>query len=541
MDSLISPRRNNRFHVTDIGILIFLLLFIALVALKFFDLSKPPFEDAAILMRYAENFAQGHGIVWNIGDKPVDGATDFLFMISLGLLVKVGMSLEFAARFIGFSSHVVTVWIVYLSLRKLFHAHLLPALVTSLYLAVGPGLYYVATYFGTPFFALFACITWYFALTIILNAEVRGSTLLFVTAALITALIRPEGVILSSLMLLAIVYINGLRKSRYTVLCYLGIFLLFGGLYFLWRWRYFGFPLPNAFYKKGGGHIYPNSLVESIGNTIKLCFPFLPAFIIGLYSRKTLRFAIGFSIPIIGFASAFVLISNEMNWAARFQYALLPIVLMSWWPLIGAIKEDLCLPKWNKLILQKQVAVILLVMAFSVGLIGYRCRATIHHQYYKDGRYDIAVMLSEYRDKHFTIATTEAGLLPLYSHWKALDAWGLNDSWIAHNGGITEEYLARFKPHIIMFNVGLSPLVSWEGSGAWFETVTTLKKYAEKNGYVLAAEFGAGPYSTHYYYVRSDFPESSEIISHIQTMDYRWYANGRKSINYALFTAKQKQ
>jgi len=214
---------------------------------------------------------------------------------------------------------------------------------------------------------------------------------------------------------------------------------------------------------------------------------------------------------------------------------------MSWWPLIGAIKEDLCLPKWNKLILQKQVAVILLVMAFSVGLIGYRCRATIHHQYYKDGRYDIAVMLSEYRDKHFTIATTEAGLLPLYSHWKALDAWGLNDSWIAHNGGITEEYLARFKPHIIMFNVGLSPLVSWEGSGAWFETVTTLKKYAEKNGYVLAAEFGAGPYSTHYYYVRSDFPESSEIISHIQTMDYRWYANGRKSINYALFTAKQKQ
>ena len=38
-----------------------------------------PHEDAAILMRYADHFANGHGLVWNIGDDPVDGATDFLF------------------------------------------------------------------------------------------------------------------------------------------------------------------------------------------------------------------------------------------------------------------------------------------------------------------------------------------------------------------------------------------------------------------------------------------------------------------------------
>ena len=41
--------------------------------------------------------------------------------------------------------------------------------------------------------------------------------------------------------------------------------------------------------------------------------------------------------------------------------------------------------------------------------------------YAKDGRYDVAVMLSKYADRHYTIATTEAGLLPLYSGWRAID------------------------------------------------------------------------------------------------------------------------
>jgi len=528
---------NNLRRMRDVGVLFFLFLFMALFTIKLVDLSIAPFEDAAMLMRYAEHFAQGHGIVWNIGEKPVDGATDFLFMILLGSFVKVGMSLEFAVRFIGFSSHVLTVCIVYLAARKLFQAPVWAAIVTSLYLAVGPGLYYVAAYFGTTCFALFACITWYVALAIILNGETRTGSLLFAIAALTTSLFRPEGVILSILMLLAVIYIKGLRRSRYTIFCFLGVFLLLGGLYFLWRWQYFGFPLPNPYYRKGGDfNLY--SLKNSIINTIRLCLPFLPAFIIGLYSAKTLRLTIGFLILIIGFTSAFVLISDEMNFDARFQYVLLPLVLMSWWPLIRAIKEDWRFPKWNELTLRKRATLVLFIIVLSIGIIGYqgmKGRAT----YYQDGRYDVARMLSDYRDKGYIIATTEAGLLPLYSHWKALDAWGLNDQWIAHNGRITEEYLALFKPHIIVFHGHFSPLVSCEGlTGSFFEMVMTLKRYAEKNGYVLAAAFGESPYDTHYYYVRSDFPESSEIISRIRSTNYTWNSSGRKSINYALLVAK---
>lgn len=75
-----------------------ILVVLTLFAVKFVDFTVLLNEDAAILMRHAVQFAHGHGIVWNIGEQPVDGATDFLFMVLVGLLVRAGMTLEFATR-----------------------------------------------------------------------------------------------------------------------------------------------------------------------------------------------------------------------------------------------------------------------------------------------------------------------------------------------------------------------------------------------------------------------------------------------------------
>ncbi len=58
------------------------------------------------------------------------------------------------------------------------------------------------------------------------------------------------------------------------------------------------------------------------------------------------------------------------------------------------------------------------------------------------------------------MATSEAGLLPLYSQWNAIDTWGLNDEWIAHHGEITADYLDRYKPELIIFHAHFSPLSS---------------------------------------------------------------------------------
>jgi hypothetical protein len=237
------------------------------------------------------------------------------------------------------------------------------------------------------------------------------------------------------------------------------------------------------------------------------------------------------SIPPSGFALAFVLISDEMNYAARFQYVVLPLVLMSLWPLATGIKEHLRLPKWGDVGHAKRMAVTLLATTLSLGMIVYG-QITSRAAYSRDGKYDMAVMLSEYSSKGFTMATTEAGLLPLYSRWRAIDTYGLNDPWIAHHGGVTAQYLDLSRPHVVMFHAYFSPHVVPSGAGKWFTMTETLHEYAENSGYVLAAAFGASPHNTHYYYVRSDFPESAEIIARIRSMDYVW--DGAKATDYAM-------
>jgi hypothetical protein len=148
-------------------------------------------------------------------------------------------------------------------------------------------------------------------------------------------------------------------------------------------------------------------------------------------------------------------------------------------------------------------------------------------------------LLSEYRGKGYVIATTEAGLIPYYSGWSAIDTWGLNDQFIAHNGGLTAEYLDRYKPHVIMFHDYYSPLVPPKLTEAnlaqpWFRMTITMKEYAESNGYILAAIYGDSPYDAHYYYVRPDFEDSERIVEQISSMKrYYWFATGKRALNYA--------
>src|SRR5512135_3362470 len=91
-----------------------------LYAARFVDFNVPPYEDAAILMRYAEHLAHGYGIVWNIGEHPVDGATDFLFMAASAALIRIGVPVGRSIRALGLLSHLATVVLVYWANRRIW-------------------------------------------------------------------------------------------------------------------------------------------------------------------------------------------------------------------------------------------------------------------------------------------------------------------------------------------------------------------------------------------------------------------------------------
>ncbi|MBK6681407.1 MAG: hypothetical protein IPG53_16040 [Ignavibacteriales bacterium] len=81
---------------------------------------------------------------------------------------------------------------------------------------------------------------------------------------------------------------------------------------------------------------------------------------------------------------------------------------------------------------------------------------------YGDGRYDVGIILSEYQNKGYKIACSEAGLIPFYSKLTTLDTWGLNDQEIAHSGLISNSILSKFNPDLIMFHAAFSPLTTPE-------------------------------------------------------------------------------
>ena len=251
-----AEERPARFDWRDAATGLLLLLFVGWYVWAELDLRGRPEEDAAMLMRYSRHLAAGHGIVWNIGEKPVDGATDFLFMVVLAAVHGLGLSLETAARAIGlFAAHAATVWLVFWSARRVFGASRQWALVPAVFsvsapaCGISPRLRHAAL---RP-----ARDPWYVAWrTATSHAPTAG-------AGAPRARLRARGArdgpraargrLPRRLHAARRARRSGRARNAGDPDALPVVFLTLGLLYFLWRWQYFGYPLPNPFYKKGGG------------------------------------------------------------------------------------------------------------------------------------------------------------------------------------------------------------------------------------------------------------------------------------------------
>ena len=501
----------------------------------FVNYSIPPFEDAAMIMRYAEHLAAGHGIVWNIGEPPVDGATDFLFLLIVsGLHGLLNIEIEYVIRGVAFTAHYLTVGLIFLFMRKQQGAPLTASFFTALYFAIGPGLFYTAAYFGTPVFGLFIAASWMLAQRII--AQQGASTGLIIGYTLCcftTGMIRPEGVLICIFMALTILVTVPLKNIKSLVITYIVAHLVLGAAYIAWRWSYFGHPLPNPFYKKGGGSLHMIGLQRSLENSLSFLYLAIPTYIYGLINSSTRRLAIGFGVTIGGTMAMWMLLSNEMNFGGRFQYPIFIMGILIWYPLVKPLFE-----KASASNLRPTKLTGVLVLVLIVATLGHRATISQKATYFPDGRLPTAKFLNQFEDKGYTVLTTEAGLIPFYSKWRAIDSWGLNDLWIAHNGIITPEYIAENSPDVALVNsIYFSPLfppdkITWP-TNKWHEHVMVLHNYMQTAGYTLAAAYGNRIQSAHYYWVKPGIEDHDAIVEGIRNIDYHWYEDGKKAKDFS--------
>lgn len=212
-------------------------------------------DDAYISFVFSENLAEHGELVFNPGQTPVEGYTNFLWTFLLGVLMVVGLPPEVTSLVLGTafalgSMAVALRLLSYLTRDQGPWNHMAGGL-----LALSSGFAcWSSGGLETQMFSFFV--------TLALYAYVRGDEnsrylrLLGVSLAL-AAMTRPEGLLITALIgghrfLLNVIRDRRLKPTRDELVC-MGLFLLVWAPWFLWRSWYYGHLFPNTYYVKAAG------------------------------------------------------------------------------------------------------------------------------------------------------------------------------------------------------------------------------------------------------------------------------------------------
>jgi hypothetical protein len=201
-------------------------------------------DDAFISFRYAENLAHGHGLVYNLGER-VEGYTNFLWTLLLGLFAALGMRPEPVAKVLGLACACAALVPIYLLSQRLRPLRWAPCIATWL----------CASSFMFSGYAVFGLETPLFVLLVLTGTEMffregeredirPWSGLVFALAALT----RPE----APLFLLLLYIWKDERLFTKKSLIRGALFLTPVLLHLAFRRLYYGAFVPNTLSAKTG-------------------------------------------------------------------------------------------------------------------------------------------------------------------------------------------------------------------------------------------------------------------------------------------------
>ncbi len=157
-------------------------------------------EDAFITFRFARHLAQGYGIVWNVGEAPVEGYTNFLWMVMCALMLRAGLDVVVLSRVVGIIASIVTMGYTYRFARSILGLAGGYAVIPCLFLAVsGPFATWASSGMETNLFCMLILMGCYYLASSFRSGSSGGFILAFV-AVLLATLTRPEGFVAFSVI-----------------------------------------------------------------------------------------------------------------------------------------------------------------------------------------------------------------------------------------------------------------------------------------------------------------------------------------------------
>lgn len=394
--------------------LLFALVTLAALAYSIYQIADSPrwlVDDAYILFRYAENLAVHGELNWNPGENPTEGYTGIALVWLLAVGIKAGISPVILTHAIGILFYFLGAVILFLAFRGF---NLASTVGLALYLTAP--FYYIHAWSGLETTMFTTAII--FAIYCLTARRER----LFIFSILFLSLVRPEGILLAVLLL---PLFRPFRRRR--ILWYLIPF----GVYFIWRWSYYGRFLPNTFYAK----VAAETEEDTLGFLAKFASSYLrlPGLLALIYvSWESVR-KHRLLVAAATFFTAACLITYlsshlVMNYQYRFFVAFYALAILA----LGLI-----LLRAERNARTVLLALVLIVPQLMINtdrsVISYsRLYASGHQQLLEDEHIPLGNYLREHvPPNEWLVVHKDAGSIPYHSKLKTVDFGRLNDEFLA--------------------------------------------------------------------------------------------------------------
>lgn len=409
-----------------------LMLFFYLLVLQTRAIWSFTIDDMYISLRYAKHWAEGLGLLWNRAEEPVEGYSNFSFVVFAALAIHWGFNPVFVLKSLGIVGLGFSTVAVYCLTRLWFPALL--ALIPCVWMLLYSGqiIWAVSGLELTLYQALISFSVFFLfrgmGYTVYPRERQASNGLFFMLAGVLLALsglTRPEAPALMLLFYGLAVWDRDPQKSR---LYYknLGLSILSCALffvpYFLWRWNYYGQLVPNPIYCKVFSRVATLRLDK---NYLQLAWPFfllsLPALVpsqdkrpyfLWLPSLLYLFLLLG-ADPLVAFANRLFLPAFIL---------LLPLAFLGLARWVGAVSP--------------------MNLGLSAGLVAFFCIPSMSlHEYEQFAhnpssgehlRQEVADWLNQNIQSGSHVLLADCGLIPYVSALQFVDSYCLNNKAMAH-------------------------------------------------------------------------------------------------------------
>lgn len=238
-------------------------------------------DDAFISFRYAQHFAEGHGLVFNLdpAEPPVEGYTNFSWTMWLALGLQLGCSGEALLAWSvawGIAAHAGTVLLLAAIAWRASGGRAVVPVAACGYAAVHHAASLAPAGLETALFVLLvtAMLRFCFALRCAREAWLLGFL------GVLAAMTRPDGAVPVAMTGLFVAHDALRRGAPRLLLGYVVPFLVVFVPYLLWRHAYYGHWVPNTFFAKSGDDPFVSAgwayLAGFFGCYWPLLLPFVP-------------------------------------------------------------------------------------------------------------------------------------------------------------------------------------------------------------------------------------------------------------------------